>query len=64
MACRFPLLFRYPFGFALQKAYKMKILFNPPLAVLVIGFFYAVGFLAYTLNQTKATLVKRPVRFR
>jgi predicted permease len=47
-----------------EKAYKVKIVFNPPLAALVIGFFYAVGFLAYTLNQTKATLLKRPVRFR
>ena len=64
MACRFPLLFRYSFGFALRKAYKMKILFNPPLALLAVGVFYVVGFLAYTLNQTTATVLMRPVRFR
>jgi len=37
----------------------MKILFNPPLAMLIVGFFYAVGFLAFTLNQTKESLLKR-----
>jgi hypothetical protein len=47
-----------------EKAYKVKILFNPPLALLVVGVFYVAGFLAYTLNLTKATLLKRPVRFR
>ena len=37
----------------------MKILFNPPLALLVVGVFYVVGFLAHGLNQLKATLPKR-----
>jgi hypothetical protein len=43
----------------------MKILFNPPLALLVIGFFYVVGFVAHGLNQMKAALPKRSlIRFR
>jgi hypothetical protein len=43
----------------------MKILFNPPLAVLVVGVFYVVGFLAHSVNQFKARLPKRALmRFR
>ena len=38
---------------------QMKILFNPPLALLVVGFFYVVGFVAHGLNQMKAALPKR-----
>ena len=48
-----------------EKVYQMKILFNPFLGVLVIGFFYLVGFFAHTLNQVKAALPKRRLmRFR
>jgi hypothetical protein len=43
----------------------MKILFNPPLAILVIGFFYVVGFVAHGVNQVKAALLKpSAIRFR
>ena len=43
----------------------MKILFNPPLALLVVGVFYVVGCLAHGLNQIKARLPKRHLmRFR
>jgi hypothetical protein len=43
----------------------MKILFNPPVALLVVGVFYVVGFVAHTLNQIKATLPKPSLmRFR
>jgi hypothetical protein len=43
----------------------MKILFNPPLAILVVGVFYVLGFLAHSVNQIKASLPKRALtRFR
>jgi len=43
----------------------MKILFNPPVALLVVGVFYLVGYLAHGLNQIKARLPKRHlIRFR
>jgi len=43
----------------------MKILFNPPLAILVVGIFYVLGFLAHSVNQIKASLPKRSLlRFR
>jgi hypothetical protein len=43
----------------------MKILFNPPLAILVVGVFYVLGFLAHSVNQIKARLPKRALmKFR
>jgi len=43
----------------------MKILFNPPLELLVVGVFYVVGFMAHSVNQIKANLSKRLLmRFR